>query len=92
MPHAAEAEASAADPREQPRVIGAASALGICIASMIGSGIFFATGEVGASLVSSANVIGCWIAAGVIALAGAITLAEVASMRPRASAQYVVAH
>ena len=78
--------------REQPRVIGAGSALGICIASMIGSGIFFATGAVGASLVSTANVLGCWIAAGVIALAGAITLAEVASMRPNASAQYVVVH
>lgn len=92
MPHAAEADAIATDSREQPRVIGAASALGICIASMIGSGIFFATGVVGASLVSSANVIICWIAAGIVALAGAITLAEVASMRPRASAQYVVVH
>ncbi|MGA1046365.1 MAG: amino acid permease, partial [Phycisphaerales bacterium] len=88
----APAEASPSGHREQPRVIGASSALGICIASMIGSGIFFATGEVGASLGSSFNVIFCWIAAGAIALAGAITLAEVAAMRPRASAQYVVVH
>jgi APA family basic amino acid/polyamine antiporter len=88
----APAEVASPDHREQPRVIGAASALGICIASMIGSGIFFATGEVGASLVSSFNVIFCWIAAGAIALAGAITLAELAAMRPRASAQYVVVH
>jgi APA family basic amino acid/polyamine antiporter len=81
-----------ARPEQQRRVIGPGSALGICIGSMIGSGIFAVTGQIGPQLVSPLNIMLAWILAGVIALAGALTLAEVAAMRPRASAQYVVVH
>ncbi len=78
--------------REQPRVITAPSALGICVASMIGSGIFAVTGQIGAVLVSPANILVAWVVAAVIALAGALTLSEIAAMRPRASAQYIAVH
>ncbi len=77
---------------EQRRVISAPSALGICVASMIGSGIFAVTGQIGAVLVSPSNILIAWIVAAVIALAGALTLSEIAAMRPRASAQYVAVH
>ena len=76
----------------QRRVIGLGSATGICVASMIGSGIFTVTGMVGAGLGSVTNLTLAWIIAGIIALTGALTLAELGAMRPRASAQYVVVH
>ena len=76
----------------QRRVIGLGSATGICVASMIGSGIFTVTGVVGAELGSTTNLMLVWIIAGVIALAGAFTIAELGAMRPNASAQYVIVH
>lgn len=76
----------------QRRVIGLRSATGICVASMIGSGIFTVTGVVGAGLGSTTNLMLAWIIAGVIALAGALTIAELGAMRPKASSQYVVVH
>ncbi len=77
---------------EQSRLISAPSAMGICVASMIGSGIFAVTGQIGAVLVSPTNILIAWVVAAVIALAGALTLSEIAAMRPRASAQYVAVH
>ena len=76
----------------QRRVIGPASAMGICVASMIGSGIFTVTGVVGANLGSVTNLMLAWGIAGIIALAGALTIAELGAMKPKASAQYVVVH
>ncbi len=76
----------------QQRVIGPASATGICVAAMIGSGIFTVTGVVGANLGSVTNLMLAWGIAGVIALAGALTIAELGAMKPKASAQYVVVH
>lgn len=86
------ADAASPASSEQARVISAPSALGICVASMIGSGIFAVTGQIGAVLVSPTNILVAWVVAAVIALAGALTLAEIAAMRPRASAQYVAVH
>lgn len=91
MPASDPFDPSSADSRQR-RVIGPWSATGISIAAMIGSGIFAVTGEIGGSLGTTTHVLLAWILGGVVALAGAITLAEVASMRPRASAQYVVVH
>ena len=77
---------------QQQRVIGLGSATGICVASMIGMGIFTVTGVVGADLGSTTNLMLVWIIAGVVALAGALTIGELGAMRPEASAQYVVVH
>ena len=77
---------------KQRRVIGLGSATGICLASMIGSGIFTVTGVVGAGLGSVTHLMVAWIIAAVIALAGALTIAELGAMRPKASAQYVMVH
>ncbi len=79
-------------PGRQARVIGLGSATGICVASMIGMGIFTVTGVVGAELGSTANLMVAWIIAGVVALAGAMTIGELGAMRPKASAQYVIVH
>ncbi|MCP4834560.1 MAG: amino acid permease, partial [Phycisphaera sp.] len=84
--------ANVPSPDEQRRVIGLGSATGICVASMIGMGIFTVTGVVGADLGSTSNLMLVWIIAGVVALAGAMTIGELGAMRPKASAQYVIVH
>lgn len=78
--------------REQERVLGLGSATGVCIASMIGMGIFTVTGVVGPSLVTDTNVLLVWIIAGGLAFCGAISVAEIGAMRPCASSQYVFIH
>jgi len=88
---AAQTRHDAEAPRQR-RVIGLGSATGICVASMIGSGIFTVTGMVGAGLGSITNLMLAWLIAGVITLAGALTIAELGAMKPNASAQYVVVH
>ncbi|HJO15657.1 MAG TPA: amino acid permease [Phycisphaerales bacterium] len=74
-----------------PRHLSAASAMAICMASMIGSGIFSITGLMGPMLGTSTNVIVAWILGGVLSLAGAFTVAELAANRPRSGALYVAA-
>ena len=76
----------------QARVISGPSAVGICIASMIGSGIFTVTGLIGPEVVTSSNLMIAWVVGGFVALCGGLAVAELAAMRPRASAQYEVVH
>jgi APA family basic amino acid/polyamine antiporter len=76
---------------QQKRHLGVASATGICIASMIGSGIFAITGLIGPALGSGFNLILVWILGGVLSLAGAFTVAELAANRPTAGALYIAA-
>ena len=78
--------------RVQKRVMGLGTATGICIASMIGMGVFTVTGVVGAELISNTNVLLVWVFCGLLAFSGAISVAEIGAMRPRASAQYVFVH
>ena len=72
----------------QLRHLGLLSATGICVASMIGSGIFAVPGQVGPALATPSNVIAAWALAAILAAAGAMTVAEVAAMRPRVGATY----
>ena len=76
----------------QKRVISGLSAMGICIASTIGSGIFTVTGVIGPGLVTTSNLMIGWIVGGLVAICGGLAVAELAAMRPQASAQYVVVH
>ena len=76
----------------QKRIISGFSATGICVASMIGMGIFTVTGVIGSDLGSTTNLLLAWVIAGVVALAGALTIGELGAMRPKASAQYVIVH
>lgn len=76
----------------QKRVISGPSALGICIASTIGSGIFTVTGVIGPELVTTSNLMIGWIVGGLVAICGGLAVAELAAMRPEAGAQYVVVH
>ena len=58
---------------------------------MIGSGIFSITGLWGPSLGSGTNLILAWVFGGLLALAGALTVAELAAQRPERGALYVAA-
>ena len=64
----------------QRRVIGLGSATGICVASMIGMGIFTVTGVVGADLGSASNLMLAWVIAGIVALASRLKIAVQGSL------------
>jgi len=84
--------ASAAPPHahtELRRSLGVWSAVAVLVGSTIGSGIFRvpstvaeATGAVGAAAL-------LWILGGIVAVAGALTIAELATMYPRSGGVYV---
>ncbi|MDG2423159.1 MAG: APC family permease [Phycisphaerales bacterium] len=74
---------------QQERVLGLGSATSVVVAAMIGSGIFFTTGEIGASLVTPGNVLLVWLICGLLTLCGALTLGELGAMLPHAGGIYV---
>src|SRR5262249_40144134 len=64
-------------------------AAAIIVSNVIGSGIFFVPVIV-AGLVSSAPLVLCaWLTGGVLAFAGAMAYAELATLRPHAGGEYV---
>lgn len=74
---------------ELPRSLGVWSAIAVLVGSTIGSGIFRvpstvaeATGAVGAASL-------LWILGGIVALTGALTIAELAAMYPRSGGVFV---
>ena len=67
---------------EHFRVVGPIGAIGIVVASMVGSGIFSLTGQFGAKVGSSQNILAAWIIGGVLAICGGLSLAELGAMIP----------
>jgi amino acid transporter len=72
-----------------PRQLGPWSALAVLVGITIGSGIFrvprgvaAATGSVGAMML-------CWVIGGIVALCASLSVAELATMFPRAGGMYV---
>jgi APA family basic amino acid/polyamine antiporter len=65
-----------------PRTLGLWSAVAIVIGTTIGSGIFRTPAGVANRLPGPLPVFGIWIAGGLLALCGALTLAEVAGAYP----------
>ncbi|NDG63855.1 MAG: hypothetical protein EBY29_10385, partial [Planctomycetes bacterium] len=53
---------------ENFRVVGSVGATGIIVASMVGSGIFSLTGQFGAKVGTSQNILAAWIIGGILAL------------------------
>ena len=56
---------------------------------MIGSGIFIVSADIARSVSSPFWLLMAWVLTGIITLAGALSLAELAAMFPRAGGQYV---
>ena len=71
------------------RELGLFSAALIVVGGIIGSGIFFTPAATAAALPSGAWVVFVWALGGLVALAGALTYAELGAMMPEAGGAYV---
>lgn len=71
------------------RVLGVAFGLAVIIGNTIGAGIFRVPGSIAEQLPSLIPFLLVWIAGGVYAFLGAISLAELGTMLPRSGGQYV---
>jgi basic amino acid/polyamine antiporter, APA family len=69
--------------------LGLTSATMLVMGSMIGSGIFIVSAEIGREVGSPALLIGAWAIAGFMTIAAALSYGELAAMMPRAGGQYV---
>ena len=66
-----------------PRSVGLVDAIAVLVGVTIGSGIFRVPATVAGQLHAPGGVILCWVLGGVIALCGALTVAELAGAVPR---------
>jgi basic amino acid/polyamine antiporter, APA family len=71
------------------RELGLFSAALLVVGGIIGSGIFFTPAETARALPTAGWVFAVWALGGVVALAGALTYAELGAMLPDAGGQYV---
>jgi amino acid transporter len=72
-----------------PRVLGPVSAFCVVVGSVIGSGIFIVPAEVARDVPAIGPIALVWIVGGLFSAAGALTLAELGAMIPRAGGLYV---
>ena len=87
-PPFASTSARAGDDR-LPRRLGVWSAMAAAVGLTIGSGIFRVPSTIAAESGSVGGVMLVWILGGVISLCGALTIAELAALFPRAGGLYV---
>ena len=71
--------------------IGPAAAISLVVGSMIGSGIFIVSADIGRQVApwGPGGLMLVWIITGLMTLAGALSYAELAAMLPKAGGQYV---
>jgi len=72
-----------------PRVLGPVESLCVVVGSVIGSGIFIVPAEVARDVPYLGTIVLVWILGGIFSAAGALTLAELGAMLPRAGGPYV---
>jgi len=75
---------------ELVRGLGPIAAISVNVGNIIGTGIFLKARVMTCNVGTPIRVIVVWIAAGLLALAGALTYAELTTMRPHAGAEYVI--
>jgi basic amino acid/polyamine antiporter, APA family len=66
-----------------PRSVGLLQTIAVSVGVAIGSGIFRVPATVAAQLHSPGTILLCWVLGGIVALCGALTLAELAGALPR---------
>ncbi len=71
------------------RGLGLIAAISIIIGNVIGTGVFLKARVMTCNVGSPTWVIAAWVAAGLLALAGALTYAELTAMKPEAAGPYV---
>lgn len=72
------------------RGLGPIAAISVNVGNIIGTGVFLKARVMTCNVGTPGRVIAVWIAAGLLALAGALTYAELTTMRPEAGAEYVI--
>jgi APA family basic amino acid/polyamine antiporter len=75
---------------ELVRGLGPLAAISVNVGNIIGTGIFLKARVMTCNVGTPGRVIAVWIVAGLLALAGALTYAELTTMRPHAGAEYVI--
>ena len=83
------AESSVMAPRELPRKLGLVTGMAVVVGVTIGSGIFRVPSPIAAVAGNLTGIALVWILGGIIALFGALSLAELAAMYPAAGGPYV---
>ena len=86
---AAEWETATHQDKELVKALGLTSATTLVMGSMIGSGIFIVSAEIGREVNSPALLIGAWLVTGFMSIVAALSYGELAAMMPRAGGQYV---
>ena len=74
---------------EFKRGLGLYASTMVVVGSMIGSGIFLVSAEMGRQTGSPGLLLTAWIVTGVLTVAAALSYGELAAMMPRAGGQYV---
>jgi APA family basic amino acid/polyamine antiporter len=69
--------------------MGLFTATSIVVANMVGAGIFTASGIISGFLPGPAWVLACWVLGGMIAIAGALCYAELATRMPDEGGEYL---
>ncbi len=71
------------------RGLGLTAAIAIILGNVIGTGVFLKARVMTCNVGSPGWVLAAWIFAGLLSLAGALTYAELTSMKPKAGGEYV---
>jgi APA family basic amino acid/polyamine antiporter len=85
----ANANLSGAAQGELTRGVGPWAAMAVNVANMIGTGIFLKTRVMTCNVGSAKMVLVVWLAAGLLALAGTFSYAELSAMMPEAGGDYI---
>src|SRR5918993_3941611 len=87
----AKAPPATSPPSEFIRGIGPLAAISLVVGSMIGSGIFIVSADIGRQVSSwgPGALLLVWLITGAMTVTGALAYAELAAMMPRAGGQYV---
>jgi len=80
---------SAASEGELQRRFGMSTATFVVVASMVGTGILISPGYMMASLQNYPAIFGLWLLGGILAICGALCVAELAAALPQAGGEYV---
>src|SRR4029077_18751863 len=61
----------------------------IVVGSMIGSGIFIVSADIGRNTGSTGGLLAAWVIAGLMTVTAALSYGELAAMMPKAGGQYI---
>src|SRR6185437_338439 len=76
-------------PAEFVKAISRIDATALVVGSMVGSGIFIVSADIGRQVGSPGLLLAVWVLAGITTVIGALTYTELAAMFPSAGGQYV---